>query len=158
MLVILVWSSSRLAAVRIYQVDECQNVYMARVLATGQASQFFTNASLFLLGPLSWMAGSAERSADLFANARLLFLGVFWLNLFLLAMIASERLFSGRCLVALIAAATLAPLWDYGFEIRHDNVVLTGVLLIWLAVRARPMGMRSYLLAGAVAVCLLFIA
>ena len=57
-----------------------------------------------------------------------------------------------------MAAATLAPLWDYGFEVRHDNVVLTSILLIWWAVRARPMGLSSYLLAGAVAIASLFIA
>jgi len=49
----LAWQSAFLAANRIYQVDECQNIYMARVLACGQTSEFFTNASLFLLGPLS---------------------------------------------------------------------------------------------------------
>ena len=48
----LVWFSSTLAPLRIYQVDECQNLYMARIVATGRASEFFTNASLFLLGPL----------------------------------------------------------------------------------------------------------
>ncbi len=154
----LVWFSSTLAPLRIYQVDECQNLYMARIVATGRASEFFTNASLFLLGPLCWIAGRAAPSPELFGAARLLFLGVFWLNLFLLALIASERLYSTRCLIALIAAATLAPLWDYGFEIRHDNLILTGVLLIWLAARARPMGILSYLLAGAVFVSLLFIA
>ena len=154
----LVWFSSSMAPLRIYQVDECQNLYMARIVATGRASEFFTNASLFLLGPLSWIAGRAAPSAELFNAARLLFLGVFWLNLFLLALIATERLYSTRCLIALIGAATLAPLWDYGFEIRHDNLILTGVLLIWLAARARPMGVISYLLAGAVFVSLLFIA
>src|SRR6478672_2877280 len=47
LLVLLAWASSYLSAVRMYQVDECQNFYMARVLATGGASDFFTNASLF---------------------------------------------------------------------------------------------------------------
>ena len=67
-LLTLVWLSVRLAAIRIFQVDECQNLYMARILATGQASEFFTNASLFLLGPLSWMSRSAVQSAELFAS------------------------------------------------------------------------------------------
>jgi hypothetical protein len=154
----LVYFSSHLAALRIYQVDECQNLYMARTLATGHSSEFFTNASLFLLGPLSWIARSATRSADAFQMARLIFLGVFWLNLLLMALIAGERLYSLKTLLALVVAATLTPLWDYGFEVRHDNLVLTGVLLTWWVVRVKPMGAVSYVVAGATAVTLLFIA
>lgn len=154
----LVWFSVRLAANRIYQVDECQNLYMAKILATGHASEFFTTASLFLMGPLSWISQSAERSAQAFVAARLLFLGIFWLNLLLLASIASGRLCSIRGLVALVAAATLAPLWDYGFEVRHDNLILTSILLIWWTIRAKPMGALSYMLAGGVAVAALFVA
>jgi hypothetical protein len=154
----LAWYSSFLAANRIYQVDECQNIYMARVLATGQSSEFFTNASLFLLGPLSWLTRSLKQSENIFTAGRVLFLGIFWLNLFLVALIAGKRLRSTEGMIALAGAATLAPLWDYGFEIRHDNLILTGILLIWLLVRVRPMGVPSYLGAGAITVALLFIA
>jgi hypothetical protein len=154
----LAWYSSFLAANRIYQVDECQNIYMARVLATGQSSEFFTNASLFLLGPLSWLTRRLQQSENIFTAARVLFLAVFWLNLFLVALIAGKRLRSTEGMIALAGAATLAPLWDYGFEIRHDNLVLTGILLIWLLVRVRPMGVPSYLGAGAITVALLFVA
>jgi hypothetical protein len=157
-LLTLVWLSVRLAGIRIYQVDECMNLYMARVLATGQAGAFFTNASLFLLGPLSWISQHATRSTELFASARLLFVAVFWLNLFLLASIASGRIFSARGCLAFAAAATLAPLWDYGFEIRHDNLILTGILLIWQAMRIKAPGPKAYLLAGCVSVALLFVA
>src|SRR5690348_15269944 len=154
----LAWYSAYLAANRIYQVDECQNIYMARVLATGQTSEFFTNASLFLLGPLSWLTKTFQQSENIFASARLLFLGIFWLNLFLVALIAGKRIRSVEGMIALAGAATLAPLWDYGFEIRHDNLILTGILLIWWLVRVRPMGVPSYLGAGAITVALLFIA
>jgi hypothetical protein len=154
----LVWFSSHLAALRIYQVDECQNLYMARVLATGHTAEFFTNASLFLLGPLCWISRTATRASDAFDMARLLFLGVFWLNLALIAAIAGGKFYSVRTLVALVAAATLAPLWDYGFEVRHDNLVLAGVLLIWWGTRIRPFGLASYVFAGAVSVAMLFTA
>jgi len=154
----LAWYSAFLAANRIYQVDECQNIYMARVLATGQTSEFFTNASLFLLGPLGWLTKAFQQSENIFASARLLFLGIFWLNLFLIALIAGKRIRSVEGVIALAGAATLAPLWDYGFEIRHDNLILTGILLIWWFVRVRPMGMPSYLATGAITVALLFIA
>jgi hypothetical protein len=154
----LAWYSAFLAANRIYQVDECQNLYMARVLATGQSLEFFTNASLFLLGPLSWLTRTLNQSENIFALSRMLFLGIFWLNLFLVALIAGKRVRSMEGLIALAGVATLAPLWDYGFEVRHDNLVLTGVLLIWWLVRVHPMGLRSYLGAGAITVVSLFIA
>jgi hypothetical protein len=154
----LAWYSAFLAANRIYQVDECQNIYMARVLATGQTSEFFTNGSLFLLGPLSWLTRAFQQSENIFAFSRLLFLGIFWLNLFLVALIAGKRLRSIEGFIATAGAATLAPLWDYGFEVRHDNLILTGILLIWWLVRVRPMGAPSYLAAGAITVALLFIA
>ncbi len=154
----LVWHSVHLARTRIYQVDECQNMYMARVLATGQDSEFFTYRTLFLMGPLSWMARNATQSVDMFAAGRLLFFGLFWLNLVLLAAIASRNLFSSRGLFALATAATLAPLWDYGFEIRHDNLVLTSLLFIWWVVRVKPMGLLSYALAGAATLAALLLA
>src|SRR5579885_1025308 len=147
-----------LALNRIYQVDECMNLFMARILATGQAAKFFTNASLFLIGPLSWISRHASHAVEMFADARLVFLLVFWLNLGLLAAIVSRRFFSVRGWIALAAAATLAPLWDYGFEIRHDNLILTCMLLIWWAAGVPPLGARSYLISGAATVVALFIA
>jgi len=158
LLAVLVWYSVHLAQSRIYQVDECQNVYMARVLATGQESEFFTYRSLFLMGPLSWMARNATQSAALYASARLLFLVIFWVNLVLLATIASGKLISTRGLIALTAAASLAPLLDYGFEIRHDNLVLTSLLFIWWVVRVKPMGVFSYVLAGGATLAALLLA
>src|SRR5215475_7180689 len=97
----LAWYSSFLAANRIYQVDECQNIYMAKVLATGQTAEFFTNASLFLLGPLSWLTRRLQQSENIFSLARLLFLGIFWLNLFLVALIAGKRIRSTEGIIAL---------------------------------------------------------
>lgn len=147
-----------LSLTRIYQVDECQNFYMARIQAMGQASEYFTTSSLFLRGPLSWLATAHLSSAQMYAGARLVFLAVFWLNLLLLARIAGGSLFSTRGLFALAVAATLAPMWDYGFEIRHDNLVLTGTLLIWWLARARPADMRSYVLSGMITVAMVFVA
>ena len=151
----LAWFSARLAATRIYQVDECQNIYMASVLAAGQEKTFFTDASGFTI-PLSWLVKGTARSADRFASARLVMLGIFWLNLALIALCTGEKLVSRRGLIALVAAATLAPLWDFGIEIRHDNVLLTGLLLIWCVLRVRPNGPQSYFIAGAVAIGLQF--
>jgi hypothetical protein len=85
-------------------------------------------------------------------------LEIFWLNLVLIALATGERLLSRRGLIALVGAATLAPLWDYGFEIRPDNLLLCGVLLMWCVVRVRPKGLQPFVIAGALAVGLQFVA
>jgi len=153
----LFWFSFRLAGIRIYQVDECQNVFTARILATGQSGNSFTGITLFLL-PLVWLGRNITTSVELFVAARFFSFELFWLNIVLLALATGEKLFSRRGLVALIGAATLAPLWDYGFEIRHDNLLLSGLLLMWCVVRVRPEGLQSYFIAGALAVGLEFVA
>jgi hypothetical protein len=153
----LIWFSLHLAVTRIFQVDECQYIYMIRVLAAGQGSVFFTNAPAFLL-PLYWLARATTHSVDLFTSARFLMAEVFWLNIVLIAVATGQRLFSLRGLVALLGAATLAPLWDYGFEIRHDNLLLTGLLLMWCELRVRPGGVRSFFIAGAMVVFLEIVA
>ena len=147
-----------LGAYRIYQVDEAQNLFMIRILGTHQTAAYFSNALLWMLGPFAWGAASATTSAGLFFGARMVFLGVFLLNVVLLALNTGARLRSVRGMVALLGAATLAPLWDYGFEVRHDNLILTGLLLMWWLGRARPRGRWSYAVIGFLGVTLLFIA
>jgi hypothetical protein len=154
----LVWFSHRLAGVRIYHADECQNVSMARIIATGQTKAFYAEAGLFQTGLLAWLARGATRSVDIFVAARFVMLEIFWLNLVLIALATGERLLSRRGLIALVGAATLAPLWDYGFEIRPDNLLLCGVLLMWCVVRVRPKGSQPFVIAGALAVGLQFVA
>ncbi len=152
----MAWLSIRLAGVRIYQVDECQNIYTARILTMGETKTSFCDVSPFL-ALLSLLTRNSTQAVDLFVRARFLMLEVFWLNLVLIALATGEALTSSRGLIALLGAATLAPLWDYGFEIRHDNLLLTGVLLTWCAVRVRPGGVQSYVIAGAIAVVMQFI-
>lgn len=147
-----------LAVYRIYQVDEAQNLFMARVIATHRTGAYFSNALLWMLGPLSWLARWAPDSARLFLGGRLLFLGVFLLNLLLIALNTGVRLRSEAGLVALLGAATLAPLWDYGFEIRHDNLILTALLLMWWLGRVRPRGRASYAGIGFLAILMIFAA
>jgi hypothetical protein len=147
-----------LAVCRIYQVDEAQNLFMARVVATGQTGAYFSNALLWMLGPLSWLARWAPDSASLFLGGRLVFLGIFFVNIFLLALNTGVCLRSEAGLVALLGAATLAPIWDYGFEVRHDNLILTGLLLLWWLGRVRPRGRGSYAGIGFLAVLLVFVA
>ena len=153
----LIWFSHRLAGVRIYHADECQNVSMARIIAAGQTKTFFADAGLLQTGLLSWLARGATQSVDMFVAARFVMLEVFWLNVVLLALATGERLLSRRGLIALVGAATLAPLWDYGFEIRPDNLLLCGVLLMWCVVRVRPAGLQPFFVAGALAAGLQFV-
>ena len=156
-LVVLLLASHWLARHRMYQVDECQNVYVARLLATGEAKNAFTGVTLFL-APIAWMARNAGQSVELFAMARLFGWTLFWLNLCLMALATGERIRSRRALAALVGAATMAPLWDYGFEVRHDNLLLTGLLLLWCVLRVFPKGLWSYAIAGALAVAIEFVA
>jgi len=146
-----------LAGHRLYQVDECQNMFVARLLATGKAEDSYTGITLFVT-PLSWLAGRATNSSEMFAQGRLVGLAIFWLNIFLLTLATQKRLFSVEGLIAFQGAATLAPLWDYGFEIRHDNLMLTGLLLMWCAIRNAPSRKASHFVIGAVAVALQFVA
>ena len=150
---VLGWLSYSLAAMRIYQVDECVNVWVAHLIATGKPSvgmEFFQVI-------LSWVIPMGGRAADLFASARVIMFLIFWLNLILLAMATGERILSLRWLVALAGVATLAPLWDYGFEVRHDNLLLTGVLLMWGVVRFQPPRLGAFFFIGACFVGLEFI-
>jgi len=158
-LIVLAGLSVVLAINRIFQVDELQNMYMARVLAMGESHLFFTTAALHLLGPLSWVAGSAWSAAQILTAGRLLFVLVFWVNIFLMAWILEPGIRSRRFLWMALGASTLAPLWDYGFEIRHDNLLLTGLLLVWgLVGSPRPTGVWAYAGMGAIGVILQFIA
>lgn len=136
-LVALVAFSEHLAFNRIFQVDELENVFTARLLATGQLSNYAETASLMHMGPMGWIAGNIDRSALLLRAERLLFFGLFWLNLFLIVRCAGVRLRSNEGLIALLLVVTLAPLWDYGFEIRHETPLLTAILIAWNV--ARPL-------------------
>jgi hypothetical protein len=149
--------SAYLAAHRVYQVDECQYIYMAQVLAAGQQKIFFTDASAFTI-PLSWLAKEHSNSVGLFTSSRFVMLGFFWLNIVLITLNTGEMLRSLRGLIALFMAATLAPIWDYGFEIRHDVVLLTALLLIWFILRVRPGGVPAYVITGALTVVMEFVA
>ena len=158
LLVVLFLYSIYLAATRIYQVDEAQNLFMARILGTGQSLSYFTNAPLWLMGPLAWLARSAQESQALFGWARAFGLVVFWGNVVLIGINTGLPLRSLRWLLALLAAATLAPLWDYGFEFRHDNLILMGLLVSWWTWRHRPASLPRYALLGFLAVIMQFIA
>lgn len=153
----LIWFSHRLAGIRIYQVDECENVSVAKILSDHQQSSNYIFLSL-LHFPLGWLSRGASRAIDLFVAGRFLMLEIFWVNILLIALATGQKLVSRGGLVALLGAATLAPLWDYGFEIRHDNLLLSGLLLFWCIARVHPSGIQSYVVCGVLSVALQFVA
>ncbi len=156
-LLALAGAAAYLALHRIFQVDEAQNLFMTHVVATHQSNLYFSNALLWMLGPMSALVSAQEESFKIFTSARLLFLGVFVLNIYLLALNTGRKLTTFAGVAALFGAATLAPLWDYGFEIRHDNLILTGLLLMWWLGRTAPRGRWSYVGLGVLSVCMPFL-
>lgn len=155
----LVFLSFYLGWTRIIQVDEAERMMIARIIGKGRSHDFMAAAPLMILGPITWLARAATSSADLFHQVRILFVGLMWVNVLLMVKATGVRLRSPEGLGLLLLGATLEPLWDYGFEIRHDNVLLTGLLGMWLLLR--PSGRvvpRAYLLAGTLAAVLQFVA
>jgi hypothetical protein len=155
----LVVFSIHLAVHRIYQVDEAQNLYMAMIVGRKAWNSFHTTAPLLVMGPLAWLGRSADASAPFFLSGRMVFLGVFWINLLLIALNLGADLRRRSGLLLLVIAATLAPLWDYGFEIRHDNLILMGLLVCWGVIRTPGLGRTwAYGVVGFVLAVLQFIA
>jgi len=152
-----VWRHSfHVSALRIYRPDECRNVCATWFLATGQGIASETPVSLFYL-PLVWLSRETTHSVELYASARFLSSILLWLNVFLLAVATGQKVISRGGVVALAGAATLVPLWDFGFEIRPENLVLAGLLLMWCVLRVRPQGLQSYFIGGAAAMALQFV-
>lgn len=147
--------SLELAATQAYDPVECEAVFAARILATGQTTNSEPIASLYQL-PLLWLARGASQSVELFASARIVAFLLFWLNLLLLASATGVPLRSWKWLAAFLGAATLSLMWDFGFEIRSANLLLTGLLLTWTAVRAERAGIGAFVFAGALAVAMQF--
>ena len=133
-LVLLGLFSIYLALNRIYQVDEAQNVFTSRLIGAGLTQEFIADGRIWIAA-LSGLARLARTSVELFAWERLIFVGVFWANLLLITLGSGYSLRNIKGLGMLMFVATLAPLWDYGFEIRHDNLLLLGLLISWWLVR-----------------------
>lgn len=133
-LVLLVLGSIYLGLNRIYQVDEAQNVFTSRLIGAGLTREFATDGRIWIAA-LSGLARFARTSAELFAWERLIFVGVFWANILLITLGSGHLPRGIKGLGVLLFVATLAPLWDYGFEIRHDNLLLLGLLISWWLVR-----------------------
>lgn len=123
-----------LSLTRIYQVDEAQTVYMAAVVAQGWKATLFTSGQLHLF-PLALLVRPGWSSAQIFTAFRLTFWVLSWVNACLVVVAAGIRLRSDKGLKALVLAGSLAPSWAYALECRHDNILILGVLLLWIVGR-----------------------
>lgn len=146
-LILLAAGSEHLALNRNFAADELENVFVARLLATGKLADYGRTASVIHQGPMRWIAENLDRSATMLQTTRLLFFPLFWINLMLIVRCAGIPLRSPRGLVALFLAGTLAPLWDFGYEIRPETPLLTVILLAWSFGRAL-IGKRSLFVVG----------
>lgn len=157
-LALLVLLSLHLAVERIFQVDEAQYAFLARLQALGRRD-LLIGAPVILVGPMTWIAGAARSGVEVLVGLRLLFVGLMWVNTVLLVKGCGLRLRSREGFAALLLASTLAPMWDYGFEIRHDVVLVTGTLALWTLVRVSRMPETlRLLLVGFLATTLQFVA
>jgi len=157
-IVVLVLYSLYLALARIYQVDEAQNVFTARILASHWESGHSLWIEIWHLWPLSWLALWNPDAIGLYHASRLLMLAIFWANIGLTALNCGIPLRSEKFLWVFLGAATLSPVWDYGFEIRHDNLLVFLLLALLYGFRMKHGHPRRALaLLGALAGLSLFI-
>ncbi len=140
-----------LAFTRVYQVDEAQNAYMAWLMGQGSAAHGYVSAPLFLT-PFAWASRFAGDASTEFLQLRVGFCLVFWVNLMLLVKAAGFKVRSRTGGWALAALLLLPPLWTYGLEARHENIILMGLLLLWAAGRWHGHRRGSYAFLGLVAV------
>ena len=146
---LLVAASFWLGVNRIFQVDEVLYAALARFMATGRTAAFVPNVPIILIGPLTWIAGAARDSAEVLIWVRMPFVILMWVNALLMVKAAGFRLRSKAGLGALLLAATLAPMWDYGFEIRHDVPLVTATLALFCLVRSERLSLRPRLFLAA---------
>ncbi|WP_316413484.1 hypothetical protein [Mesoterricola silvestris] len=130
--------SFALAMTRVYQVDEAQTVYMATVLAKGWTGSLFTSGQLHLY-PLSLLARIGSSSATTFLVFRACFWALFWVNAALAVRASGLRVRSSQGVKGLVLMGTLAPWWGYALECRHDNILITGLLVLWILARRTRM-------------------
>ena len=130
-LVCLFAFSTYLALHRIFQVDEVEYVFIARLLATNRAGEYVSSANLVLLGPMTWIAARIGHAAPLLRAERLLFLSLFWLNLYLIVRCAGFRVGSRTGLFALLLVATLAPLCSGLVRVGLFRCLLVGHRRLW---------------------------
>jgi hypothetical protein len=117
-----------LAVDRIFQVDEIQNLHMSWLLTQQDAKDYYNSAELYMI-PLAALSRQCRTPVAFLLASRVVFFVLFVMTVGLLAWGISDRKkleFIGATLIVLSAPI----FWDYGFEVRHDNIVLLGLALL----------------------------
>ena len=142
-----------MALERHFQVDELQNVYDARLAALGGAESAARNLKPWTMA-LGRLGRHCSDTRGILLTARGAFFALFVLNLLLLAWAQpTYRSWTGRAFV-LLAFTFSYPLWKFGFEIRHDVLLLTCQLGLYALCLTAVRGRRQpwvFLAAGALA-------
>jgi hypothetical protein len=142
-----------LAHHRVIQIDEIQTLHMSWLLGREDAGEYFNSAEPYMLS-LAALSRATDDPFRFLQRARLAFaaalLGVF---LLLLRGIRPDLAGAGP-LAAAVLVVSVPVFWDYGPEVRHDNVVLFGLALMMalLLGPAGPPGQAALLASGAAAV------
>ena len=136
-----------LAVHRIFQVDEVQTMHMAWLLTQEDSLSYSNSAELYML-PMALLARAFNDPYVYMVVCRLGFFFLFISSILILGRVAEKnggpRLFTGVFLIA-----SLPVLWDYGFEVRHDNIIIFGLaILLWILFDAGTGGRRSRLYVG----------
>lgn len=143
-LALFVIAGGWLAAHRIFQVDEVQTMHMAWLLSQADAGSYSNSIEMYMI-PLSFLSRCFQDPFAYMVACRFIFFALFAASCVILARGVSNRS-RPRFFGALLLLGTTPILWDYGFEVRHDNVVILGLsILICVLINRRPGKTVGYL-------------
>jgi len=127
--IILAYASGTIFS-RHFQVDELSNTYSSRLLVHEEGRHFVDGCEFYMI-PLGYLISLFDSSELMIKAARFVFFLFFLANLTLIAY--GQPYFTSRIgrLLVLIGASLCHLHWTYGFEIRHDVLLLTGNLLLF---------------------------
>jgi hypothetical protein len=152
-LIVLTYFAVDLVLGRHFQVDELQLAQTACLLGRPDEHVFVGLAKPYLL-PLALLCRSLGDTTTILLSFRLVFFLGFVLNLGLIA--TAQVAFPSRRgrIFVLALASLLFPFWKFGFEIRHDVLLLSvNLVMFGLTQRAVTSGLsaRGFALGGATA-------
>jgi len=147
LIVLLLGGGLWLATHRIFQVDEVQNMHMSWLLTQGDSDNYYNSAEIYMI-PLALVSRLCQTPVAFLITCRIIFFVLFAASLFVTACALSEHdkfHFVGALFILLSAPV----FWDYGFEVRHDNIVILGMsLMILMLFRAANGSLKQRLFWG----------
>ena len=147
LIVLLLGGGLWLATHRIFQVDEVQNMHMSWLLTQRDSDNYYNSAEVYMI-PLALVSRLCQTPVAFFITSRIIFFVLFAASLFVTAFALSEHNkfhFAGALFILLSAPI----FWDYGFEVRHDNIVILGMsLMILMLFRAAKGSLKQRMFWG----------